>query len=186
MKPSVINNNGTDNHLKNGYLELAYQAVQRFEDKIRKSGYKSFNVWKFLEDEYYKELGKTYRKPPKASTIRQWFDEDPVTRAKMGTDDLLFICSKIDDPTPLIAFYEHAMESFEYKEKIVVETASLTRKLNYLSIILGRLYEKYDQAIADGKVDKREADTILAVAENLMEHLLTIIQSLTLEKLRVI
>ena len=94
----------------------------------------------------------------------------------MGTEDLKFICEKIENPIPLIAYYEESMELFDIKKHIVIEnTDTLTRKLHLTSIIIGKLYEEYDRALAnDGKVDKEEADRILAHIETMLEHLIGI------------
>jgi hypothetical protein len=94
------------------YLRVAETACYEFQSDIRKLGVQSFNVWKYFEEEFKKKCIIENRKPPAAAKIFQWFNPDPFTGSKMGTEDLKFICYLINNPAPLEAYYEEAIKPF--------------------------------------------------------------------------
>ncbi len=122
MRRNTLKSQSSEINLENvckqsvNYLDLAEESCLRFQTEIRKHGIKTFNVWKYLESEFkkaYIKEGIENRQPPKASTISQWFDPDPINGTKMGTEDLRLICKMVNDPTPIMAYYEQALIPFE-------------------------------------------------------------------------
>lgn len=156
------------------YRKLLRESFERFENKIRETGLRTFNIYLWLESEYKKEIisNSTNRKPPTARTIKDWLLDDPVSTAKLGADDLIFLCVKVKDPVALMAYFDSAMSRFNIRKEIVLDdTHSLTRRLHVTSILIGKLYEEYDRDNEDGNIDKAEAGRILGLIDILADHL---------------
>lgn len=180
----------TFDHLRNiseqPYLKVAEQCCLNFQEGIRRNGLKSFNVYIFLEDEFRKTYIKKnieHRKPPKASTISQWFSDDPISGTKLGTEDLIMICKIINDPTPLLAFYENSIKDFKLSKTLIeVNLKNLNSLMLRLPSKGADLLSEYDSDMADGLIDTDEANRIIAAAKKVIDHLNKIIRSIKINK----
>jgi hypothetical protein len=114
------------------YLRVAWQSIKDFEEDIRVSSSKYFNVLLFLEQEFSKHYvsHKINRKPPKAVTIEQWFNGNHISGSKMGTEDLKLICKFIKNPEPMIAYYQEAMDYLTIpKEEVTSKSLDENKKI---------------------------------------------------------
>ena len=178
MKKILINDTPSDIHLNSAleqeshYLTITEMSVLRFQQEVQSRGVKSFNVWLYLEKEFEKEYMKnySYRKPPKASTISQWFDDDSRNGAKMGTDDLMLICHFISDPSGLVAYNEQAMQFFEpTKEMILENLKSIGNRIISLQKGQGALAAEYLKDISnDGVIDQKEGLRLITIIDKLL------------------
>jgi|GEM_PF-5954689 len=143
------------------YLELAHDCVLEFEHKIRMQGLRTFNVWKHLESELDRIWKSEYRQPPRAATIASWFEKDPITKSKMGADDLMMICEIINDARPLVAFYREGMrrlpeEAIEKADDVIKVTDDLINSLYRESIKLNtessQVGQSLEIALANDKI----------------------------------
>lgn len=153
-----------------GYLTCAYNACIDFQQKIRRSGIKTFSVWKYLEEAFANNWKSTYRKPPRANTILHWFETDPVTGMKMGADDLADICLYVNDYTPLIMYHEEKLARFENLniEPSINKKQNIEIKDNALELAdhAGDLCGEVKSALADGKFQPHEKkDVAKAIAQ---------------------
>lgn len=152
-----------------GYLTCAYNSCIDFQQKIRRSGVKTFSVWKYLEECFANNWKSRFRKPPRANTILHWFETDPVTGMKMGADDLADICLYVNDYTPLIMYHEEKISRFENvsiepsindKQKIEIKDSALE-----LADHVGDLCGEVKSALQDGKFQPHEKkDVVKAIA----------------------
>jgi len=178
MKKILINDTPSDIHLNSAleqeshYLTITEMSVLRFQQEVQSRGVKSFNVWLYLEKEFEKEYMKnySYRKPPKASTISQWFDDDSRNGAKMGTDDLMLICHFISDPSGLVAYHEQSMKFFEpTKEMILENLKSIGNRIISLQKGQGALAAEYLKDISnDGVIDQKEGLRLITIIDKLL------------------
>lgn len=165
------------------YLEVAYQSCKIFQERIRKIGDRSFNVWLFLEQQFRKHhiANNLHRKPPKAVTIEQWFNGNHLSGSKMGTEDLKLICRFINNPDPMIAYYEGALkEFFPQSNEIITDTANLNSLIIKLGVLQGNLFNEYDRAIPDGVIDAEEALRIKAAGNEIIKQCNSIISNLSM------
>lgn len=163
-----------------GYLDVAFQSCKDFQEKIRRNGARSFNVWLFLEQEFRKHYltNGLHRKPPKAVTIEQWFNDNHLSGSKMGTEDLKLICRFINNADPIIAFYEETIkEFFPQSTEIITDTATLNSLVLKLGVLQGNLFDEFSDAVPDG-ITAEEAARITAAAMAIEGHLKKIISKL--------
>jgi hypothetical protein len=150
-----------------GYLDVAFQSCKDFQEKIRRNGARSFNVWLFLEQEFRKYYlsSSINRKPPKAVTIEQWFNDNHLSGSKMGTEDLKLICKFINNSDPIVAFYEETIKDFFPNSKeIITDTATLNSLVLKLGALQGLLFDEFNNAIPNG-INTEEAARITASTE---------------------
>ncbi len=176
MKSTIsIINNQLKGGQQSGYLNICYNACIDFQGKIRRSGIKSFSVWKYLEDCFKENWRSTYRKPPRANTILHWFEDDPVTGMKMGAEDLALICLYVNDHSPLVAYYEEMLARFEnlklepsidHKTKIEIKDSALE-----LANSSGNLCGEIKSALADGKFLPNEKRDVKKAVGLLKQHI---------------
>lgn len=167
------------------YLDIAQQCCLSFQETIRRRGVRSFNVYLFLEQEFFKyySANSINRKPPKAVTIEQWFNGNHLSGSKMGTEDLKLICSFIDNIDPVIAYYEEVVkELLPNSISIISETTTLTSLILRLSKLQGELSGDYEDAIRDGKITDTEAAMIIASADAVTKQAEKVKQMLHLKK----
>lgn len=167
-----------------GYLNVAFQSCKEFQEKIRRNGARSFNVWLFLEQEFRKHYlsNGLHRKPPKAVTIEQWFNDNHLSGSKMGTEDLKLICKFINNADPIIAFYEETVKEFYgTSSDIISDTTTLTQMVLKLGKMQGDLFDEYESSIEDG-INNEEAARIIATADAVKTQLEKIISKINLKK----
>ena len=171
---------------KLSYLDISEQCILDFQSKIRGQGYRTFNVWKYLENEFFKyfvEHKIDYRKPPKAVTINQWFRNDNLTTSKLGTQDLLLICKFIDSHIPLASYYDECIHDLIPNGKEVVEDLSgLNSVVLNMAKRYGDLAEEYDRSSIDKIIDAEEAARLIAFADAIKLQAEKIVSHLNLKK----
>jgi len=177
-----IINNLSVNQQQSSYLEVAFNACIEFQTRVRREGLKTFNVWIFLQNEFKKNWKLEFKKPPKASTIMHWFQQDPVTGMKMGADDLADICYFINDYSPLIAYHEEKISRFENVEnKRIPDNSKLEIKDSALELAdnAGNLCGEIKSALADGKFmphEKKDVAKAISALKNKIKTLETLVK----------
>lgn len=183
----LISNTSSTKHLPDvdySYLDIAYQSCKDFQERIRRQGAKSFNLWLFLEQEFRKHhiAENLNRKPPKAVTIEQWFAKNHLSGSKMGTEDLKLICKFINNADPIIAFYEETVKEFYgASSDIITDTTTLTQMILRLGKMQGDLFDEYENSLEDG-ISSEEAARIIATADAVKTQLEKIISKINLKK----
>lgn len=171
-----VTENTITESLQNTYLEIAYQSILEWQNKIRRAGHKRFNAFLELEAQLRKEWIYENRKPPKANTIIHWFEKDNINAAKLGCDDLAAICRIIGDPSALIAYYEDSIRNFpsETIESIQAKfRMEGDRKKDLTDLALrvggsvGELLSEIESDLADGILEPQEKRDILAASQKL-------------------
>lgn len=172
------------NDIKHDYLNVAFQCCKDFEERIRRQGAKSFNVFLFLEQEFRKHFvsENLNRKPPKAVTIEQWFNSNHLSGSKMGTEDLKLICRFINNSDAIVAFYEETIKDFFPNSKeIITDTATLNSLVLKLGALQGSLFDEFNNAIPNG-ISNEEAARITASTEAIKYQCEKIISKCSLTK----
>lgn len=183
----LISNTSSTKHLPDvdyDYLDIAYQSCKDFQERIRKAGDRTFNIWLYLEDQFKRHHLKEnlHRKPPKAVTIEQWFAKNHLSGSKMGTEDLKLICKFINNADPTIAFYEETVKEFYgASSDIISDTTTLTQMILRLGKMQGDLFDEYESSLEDG-ISSDEAARIIATADAVKTQLEKIISKINLKK----
>lgn len=183
----LISNTSSTKHLPDvdyDYLDIAYQSCKEFQERIRKAGDRSFNIWLYLEDQFKRHHLKEnlHRKPPKAVTIEQWFAKNHLSGSKMGTEDLKLICRFVNNSDAIIAFYEETIkEFFPQSTDIINDTSALNKIVLKLGSLQGQLFDEYSEAEQDG-ITSEEAARIIAATDAVEKQCLKIKSKLTLKK----